>query len=78
MSGLAGWFTTVAIGAVIYAFTLGSTEPVDFLVGLVLAAGLSPLIRQFMVQSRVRETGAPSPPAWLRLIWLPVFLTVVT
>ena len=78
MSGVSGWITTVVMGAVIYAFTLGSTDPVDFLVGLVLAAGMSPLIRQFMIKSRVRETDAPSPPAWMRILWLPVFLAVVT
>jgi multisubunit Na+/H+ antiporter MnhE subunit len=78
MSKLAGWLVPVGIGAVIYAFTLGSTDPVDYLVGLVLAAGLSPLIRQFMVKSRVQETGVPSPPAWQRLVWFPVFLAVVT
>ncbi len=78
MSRLAGWFATVAAGAVVYIFVLGSTDPIDLLVGLVLAAGVSPLIRQFMVQSRLREAGAPSPPVWSRLLWFPVFFVVVT
>jgi multisubunit Na+/H+ antiporter MnhE subunit len=77
MSRRAGWLITIPLGAVIYGFTLGSTDPVDYLVGLVLAAGLTPLIHQFMIQSRVRESGVPSPPVWLRLVWLPVFLGAV-
>lgn len=77
MSRTAGWFVTVVVGAVIYVFTLGSTDPIDLVVGLVLAAAVTPLIRQFMVNSRIRETEAPSPPLWLRIVWLPVFLVIV-
>jgi multisubunit Na+/H+ antiporter MnhE subunit len=77
MSRIAGWLVTVVVGAIIYVFTLASTDPIDFAVGLVLAAAVTPLIRQFMVSSRVRETDTPSPPVWLRVLWLPVFLAAV-
>ena len=77
MSSRTSWLMTVVFGAIIYVFTLGSTDPLDLLVGAVLAAGVASLIRQFMIKSRVRETTDQSPPVWKRVLWLPVFLVVV-
>jgi multisubunit Na+/H+ antiporter MnhE subunit len=77
MSSRSSWLMTVISGAIIYTFTLGSTDPADLLVGAVLAAGVATLVRPFMISSRVRDTTAASPPLWKRLIWLPIFLVVV-
>ena len=65
------------LGAVIYGFTLGSTDPVDYAVGAVLAFGVGLLIRPFMSQSRVGDPNDPHPPVWRRVLWAPVFVIMV-
>jgi len=65
------------IGAVIYAFTLGSTDPIDYAVGAVLAFGVGLLIRPFMAQSLVSAPGDPHPPLLSRIVWAPVFFLLV-
>ena len=65
------------IGAVIYGFTLGSTEWIDYAVGAGLAIGVGLLIRPFMLQSRVGAPDDPHPPLWQRILWAPIFFLIV-
>lgn len=65
------------LGAVIYGFTLGSTDPIDYAVGALLAFGVGVLIRPFMTQSLVSSPDDPHPPVWRRVLWAPVFVLMV-
>lgn len=65
------------LGAVIYAFTLGSTDPIDYAVGAVMAFAVGVMIKPFMAQSLVSAKGDPHPPLPQRILWAPVFALMV-
>jgi multisubunit Na+/H+ antiporter MnhE subunit len=65
------------LGAVIYGFTIGSTDPLDYLIGALFAFVVGLLIKPFMRESLVSVPGDPHPPVWQRVIWMPWFLFAV-
>jgi multisubunit Na+/H+ antiporter MnhE subunit len=65
------------LGAVIYGFTLGSTDPIDYALGAGLAFVVGLLIRPFMSQSLVGDPDDPHPPVLSRVLWAPVFIFAV-
>jgi len=65
------------LGAIIYGFTLGSSNWIDYAIGAAFAMGIGAMIRPFMQHSLVSESSDPHPAFWKRLLWTPVFLLAV-
>lgn len=64
---------TAALAAgLLYALTLGSTDPVDFGTGALLGGALV-----WLLGRRLGGPSGPKPILWRRLVWFPVFAGAV-